>query len=408
MKTRTASPTTRTLAHAAALLLGASALQASAATFITSDMTVAGGNPISGNYSGSPVLVGVNSGFIPILNVKVDVLASAVLNYSDQTGGGLGAYSNSVVNVYGGSFGQFSPTGCCGGLAARDTSRVSVSGGALDGLSVSGSAPGAGGARIDFSGGVVQNYRAIVAGVQNGVLNVSGGTIRSTSGQPALVGNPGSIINLRAGLVQSDGGTAVALAGDSALTMTGGTVTALSAAGSGVVTSNVTTAAQLRGGTVNGGVRSERIFAWTPAVQAVLGGTVTVNGGVFATQDAAIEIDGGTYGIYGGGSGAHFVALGSNMLNFVGNGLTVSGPVAGSLFFTNTFLGNFYTFTGGAFADGQSAAGLRVFDAVSLGGSTTGLQGGLAISAVPEPTALALMLMGFPLLAGALRRRSRD
>ena len=208
------------------------------------------------------------------------------------------------------------------------------------------------------------------------------------------------------GLVQSDSGTAVALAGDSALAMTGGTVRALAAAGSSAIISNVTTAAQLRGGTVNGGVRSERIFASTPAVQAVLGGAVTVNGGVFAPQDAAIEIDGGTYGIYRGSSGAHFIALGSNTLNFVGNGLAVSGPVAGSLFFTNNYLGNFYTFTGGAFADGQSAMGLRVFDAVSLGGSTTGLQGGFTISAAPEPTAFALMLMGLPLLAGALRRRS--
>ncbi|CAN5327518.1 hypothetical protein BH11PSE10_BH11PSE10_21540 [soil metagenome] len=71
----------------------------------------------------------------------------AQLNYSVQTGGGLAVYSNSVVNIRGGSFGQYSPTGCCGGVSANDTSRLTIGGGTLDGLSVNGAAAGASGAQ---------------------------------------------------------------------------------------------------------------------------------------------------------------------------------------------------------------------------------------------------------------------
>ena len=87
-------------------------------------------------------------------------------------------------------------------------------------------APGVGGSRIDFSGGTVQNYRRRVASVANGTLNISGGTVRSTSGQSGVVGNQGSIINVTGGQVQSDAGAGIVVSGDSAFTLTGGTVTA--------------------------------------------------------------------------------------------------------------------------------------------------------------------------------------
>lgn len=92
-------------------------------------------------------------------------------------------------------------------------------------------APGVGGSRIDFSGGTVQNYRRQVASVANGTLNINGGTVRSTSGQSGDVGNQGSIINVTGGQVQSDAGAGIVVSGDSTFTLTGGTVTALSAAG---------------------------------------------------------------------------------------------------------------------------------------------------------------------------------
>ena len=159
-------------------------------------------------------------------------------------------------------------------------------------------APGVGGSRIDFSGGTVQNYRRQVASVANGTLNISGGTVRSTSGQSGVVGNQGSIINVTGGQVQSDAGAGIVVSGDSTFTLTGGTVTALSAAGSGVVVSNLSgSAAQLRGGTVNNGVPATRNLPGTTAVQAALSGSITVNGGVFALGDAAIDIAGGSCGI---------------------------------------------------------------------------------------------------------------
>ena len=115
-QSRPAAPAWAAMALAA---LGAVAEPSVAATFIAADRTEAGGNPINSNYSGQGVFVGVDGALNRIAHVKVDVIDPAQLNYSDQTGGGLGAYSNSVVNVRGGSFGQYSPTGCCGGASRQ-------------------------------------------------------------------------------------------------------------------------------------------------------------------------------------------------------------------------------------------------------------------------------------------------
>lgn len=386
---------------AAATLAGPCA----AATFITSDRTVAGGNPLSGNYSGQGVFVGVDSAFNRIANVHVDVIDPAQLNYSDQTGGGLAAYGNSVVNVRGGSFVQYSPTGCCGGISANDTSRLNISGGTLDGLSVSGTAAGAAGAQATVSDGLIQNYRGYVAGVTNGVLAVSGGTIRSNSAQGALVGNAGSVINISGGLVQSVGGAAVIASTGSALHLSGGTVSGLASRAFGIVLDNTGAAADLHGGTINGGLRADRYGTGSPALQATLSGALTLNGGAFALRDAALDITGGNYTAYAG-SNAHFFALGSNSLNFYGDGLELSGPTAGSVFMDYNYDGNFYTFTHGTLAGGQSAVGLRVFDALSLGGSTVGLGGSFTLtSAVPEPAHWVMLLLALPLLAWRAARR---
>ena len=401
-QSRPAAPAWAAMALAA---LGAVAEPSVAATFITADRTEAGGNPINSNYSGQGVFVGVDGALNRIAHVKVDVIDPAQLNYSDQTGGGLAAYSNSVVNIRGGSFGQYSPTGCCGGAWANDTSRLNISGGTLDSLSVNGAAAGAAGAQANVSGGLIQNYRRSVAIVANGVLNVSGGTISSSAGQPALVGDVGGVINISGGLIKSASGAAVVVGSGSALSMSGGTVSGLASRAFGVVLDNAGTAADLRGGTINGGLRADHYSAASPTLQATLSGALTLNGGAFALRDAALDITGGSYTAYAG-SGAHFFALGSNNLNFYGNGLELSGPSAGSVFMDYNYAGNFYTFTAGTLAGGQSAIGLRLFDALSFGGSTAGMAGSFTLtSAVPEPGQWAMLLLAMPLLAWRVGRR---
>ena len=387
------------------------ALPAVAATFISSNNTVAGGNPLVGNYSGSTVFVGASAfaNGLPtrVPNVLVDVLAPGQFNYNDQTGGGIFAYSNSVVNVLGGSFGQTSGTGFGGGLQMMDTSSAHISGGTLQLLGINGSAAGAGGARADVSGGLVQNGVAGVAFVNQGVLNVSGGTLRASGGQSAVVAGAGGVVNISGGLVQSISGAAISVAAGSAVTVSGGTVSGGPNGNSqrGLDIHEATTAVALLGGTVSGGLRATRLLTSSaPAVQAVLHGGVVMGGGAFAYSDAALEVWGGSYSDYSGGP-ASFFAMGSNTIRFFGTGLALSGPTPGSVFDLNTYTGNYYTFTQGTLADGQNAVGLRLFDAVALGGSTGGLGGGFTLSPVPEPGRGALMLLALPLLAGAARRR---
>ena len=400
-------PTDPAWAAIALATLGALAGPSAAATFITVDRTVAGHNPIDGNYSGQGVFVGVDGAFNRVANVQVDVIDPAQLNYSDQTGGGLAAYSNSVVNVRGGSFGQYSPTGCCGGASANDTSRLNISGGTLDSLSVNGAAAGAAGAHANVSGGLIQNYRRSVAVVANGVLNMSGGTISSSAAQPALVGEVGGVVNIGGGLVQSVSGAAIIAGTGSALTLSGGTVSGLASRAFGIVLDDAGMTADLRGGTINGGLRADHYSAASPALQANLSGSLTLNGGAFALRDAALDIRGGSYTAYAD-SDAQFFALGSNNLNFYGNGLTLSGPTAGRVFMDYSYDGNFYTFTAGTFSGGQSAVGLRVFDALSFYGSTAGMGGGVTLTAaVPEPGEWALLLAGLGVLSLLASRRRR-
>ena len=69
-----------TPAHLVGMLIAAVTMPSTAVTFISTDMTIANGNPISGNYTGSEVRIGVNASLQPVLNVRVDVVPSAVLN----------------------------------------------------------------------------------------------------------------------------------------------------------------------------------------------------------------------------------------------------------------------------------------------------------------------------------------
>ncbi len=396
----------------AAALLGALALPAAAVEYVTTNRTIAGGNPLNGNYVGQTVLVGASqilNGIVTrVPNLQVDVVAPASFVYNDQTGGGLDAYSNSLLRIQGGTFSQNSSNGFGGGVSAFDTSTVIVNGGSLRAISVAGSAAGAAGAHATINGGLVENGVAVVAYPINGTLDVNGGTLRATGSQPGIAGARGSVITVNGGLVQSLQGAAIYITEDSALTMTGGTVTGGPGGGAqwGVRTQGGSQAVNLQGGTVNGGVRTMANLS-QPVLQATMGGSLTVNGGVFAHGTAAINVTGGSYTRFAGAD-ASFFAMGSNSINFFGTELALSGPTAGSVFELNNYIGNFYTFTSGTFADGQSAVGLRLFDATSVAGNVLG--GGFTLNppaAVPEPSTWLLMALALPAIGAAVRRRTR-
>ena len=393
-----------------ALLVGAWAVPAAAQQYITTNRTVSGGNPLNGNYIGQSVLVGaslISNGIVTrVPNVQVDVVAPAVFSYNDQTGGGLAAYSNSVVRIQGGTFNQISANGFGGGVSLSDTSMGIINGGTLRALSLSGTAAGAAGAQATVNGGLIENGLAGVAYIVNGTLNVTGGILRAQGGQSGIAGGTGSVVNVSGGLVQSAQGSAINISQDSALTMTGGTATGGTGGGPrwGVRLDSANIAAALRGGTVNGGLRADAGSNPTTARQAILGGTVSVNGGVFAYGNAALDVTGGTYTRFAGAD-ASFFAMGTNTINFFGTGLALSGPTAGQVFEFNNYTGNFYTFTGGTFSDGQNATGLRLFDALSVAGNL--LDGGFTLNAapVPEPSTALLLLLALPAIGVAVRRR---
>lgn len=393
----------------ALLLMGMLALPASA-QFITTDRTVANGNALNGIYFGQTVWVGISgvaNGVVSrVADVQVDVIEPAVFSYGDQTGGGLAAYSNSQLRIVGGTFAQHSANGFGGYVNLNDTSNGVISGGSLRGLSLSGAAPGAAGATATVNGGVIQNGIGGVAYIVNGTLTVNGGTLRAQGGNSAIANGPGGVIGLRGGLVESVAGSAVYLDSDGGFTMTGGTVTGGPGGGAqwGVRLQGVTTTAVLHGGTVNGGLRADAANNVT-SPQATLGGNLALNGGVFAYGNAAVDVTGGSYSRFAGAD-ASFFALGTNTVNFFGTDLALSAATPGQIFETNHYVGNFYTFVSGSFADGQSAVGMRLFDAVSVAGNP--LSGGFTLNAapVPEPASWLLMLLALPAMGAIARRRS--
>jgi len=386
---------------AAALSFGVP-LTARAAVYIDSDRTVAQGNALNGNYNFNTVVVGMNAQGQRIGGVTVDVVAPASLGFSDQTGGGMLVFSDALVNWQGGSSLHLSPTGNGGGMELFDTSRAVVSGGELASLHITGPAAGAAGPQAVLQGGLIDNSRGVTSIVTNGRLHITGGTLSSSrttlGGQPALAANNGSVVSIAGGRVSSAAGSALVASGTAVIDVSGGRIVGL--AGSNITPavylSDLVTAAQLHGGVIEGGLRARQGLPGAPnRLQAVLSDQLQVQGSVVAAEHAQIEVRGGRYA----DSFAEFVALGSEDITFVGQGLTLSGPVAATFYDINPYAGSIYTFTAGTLADGRSAVGLRVFDASAA-------PGGIAlVSSVPEPSAVALLLAGVGVVAARTRRR---
>ena len=84
---------------AATLLLGAAAClmrPAAAQTFFTTDQTIAGGNPINGNFTS--IVIGADSSYTAFPNIHADITGGTITDY-------VNAIYQSVVNVSGGTIG---------------------------------------------------------------------------------------------------------------------------------------------------------------------------------------------------------------------------------------------------------------------------------------------------------------
>lgn len=395
-------PLTRLSLLATACLLVA---PAHAAVHITTDRTVASGSAIQGNLNFNTVVVGSTSQGQPVRGLTVDVVAPASLGYSDQSGGGMLVFSDARVNWQGGTSLQLSANGNGGGLALHDSSLAVVSGGELASLHIWGTAGSAARPQARVEGGLISNDRGVTSIVSHGQLVMTGGTLRSTrttlGGQAALAANDGTVISIQGGLVSSAAGQALAASGTAQIEVSGGRLVSGAADGftTAVYLSDLQSTAQLRGGVIDGGLRARQGLPGAPnALQAVLSDQVQVQGSVIAAEHAQIEVRGGRYSA----SFAEFVALGSEDITFVGQGLTLSGPVAATFWDINPYAGSVYTFTGGTLADGRSAVGLRVFDAAAAPGGIT-----LATTPVPEPSAWWLAVAGAACVARRNRRTAR-
>ncbi len=406
----------------AALLVAGCSLPVSADVFtpITTNRTVANGSALASDYMGQVVLIGVTdaSRLVKVPDLQVDVVNPAQFGgrFPNATSpGGNGAvevWSNTRFQVQGGTFGPISLGGPSFlGVKLYDTSQTIFSGGSVTHVSLSGAGPGAAGARATVTGGGIGNSLFPAFSVYNGSLTVSGGTVSASSGNQAIWAGADSDILVNGGTVVSARGPAIYVQAASRLRVTGGSVSSESNLSTswGVSLQGATTPAELTGGTISGGVIADTAPD-APALQATFGGNVVVNGGVFAKNQAAFNVTGGSYTRFGGAD-ASFFALGANNINFFGSDLVLSAPTAGSMFEKGngfqSFDGNYYTFLSGTFSDGQSAVGLRIFDALTLAGNAAGLGGGFTISAVPEPSGLVMMLCALPGLAVLVRRRAK-
>lgn len=374
---------------------------AQAQSFINVNRTVALGNPVDNFFGPNGVYIGTTfaapTGNIP--NLTVEFVAPAFVQYSNLSGAGVGIYSNSLVNVLGGTF--------QGGISVNEQSTLNVTGGSLAGVGVGGTT-----ATANLSGGTVATSGGQIAlfAASGGTLNVNAGAtvnsifaLSSNGGATNITG--GTLGNLNQ-ITPTTNQYAVNAGGSNLFNMSGGIVY-------GGVSSSSTSTGIIRGGTVNGGVLTA-----LDAVFAITGGTI--NGGLIAAQNAAqFQIGGGTINgngndfrffnsgsarITGGTFGGTFAALGSGNLDFFGTNLVLSNATAGTysnsatFYGQSTYAGTFYRLTG-VLQNGQ-AIDNTVFQALGQTGAIR-----LNATGAPEPASFTFLLPGLATGAGVLRRR---
>jgi hypothetical protein len=386
---------------AATVLLTAAAGTARAQLYVTSDRTVANGNPINESLFGVPVYVGLASNGTEAPGVRVDVVDPASLGVSNFTGGGLGAYSTSVVNVLGGSVGS---------LGASGNSVVTVSGGSHGGIGTSASGTMIlNGGTVTTSGGAIGCYvtggsLTVNAGVtvnSNFAVSVAGGAATLNGGTFGVAGPPPSV---------NAYGVNVGTTGS--LTVNGGLIR------SGVST-NSGTASLIRGGEVRGGLNADLGGVLNVTGGTILGSVISaaangspgtslisVSGGAFSGGDFQL-FTAGTARVSGGAfADATFALLGSGSLDFFGAGLALTGIGAGSYTNPNTYYGA-SNYTGQFFRlTGTLADGTAIDRPVFRADGATGTARINNTVTVPEPGTLALAAL--PLLgiaAGRARRK---
>ena len=271
------------------------------AQFITTNRTIAGGNPVVEAYPVN-LIVGRNAANVAVPGLTVDVVAPASVGF------GLFADSNTVLNISGGTHGQ---------VYARDTSTVTVSGAAAIGA-----------ARVDA----------------DAVMRVTGGTI-TTGGAFFGVGV--------AGLLEVSGGdiSDIAVNFGGRATIRGGTIGTNTIRGLSLGTTSSSAFASVAGGTISNGIETRT------GVLDVLAGTI--NGGLF-NYDGSVAVSGGAFDA--GFNGRTFGTLGAGNIVFTGTNLVLSAPTPATIQYGGTgYTGNNYTLTG-ILADGQ-AINRVVFDA---------------------------------------------
>lgn len=354
----------------------ATAVQAQDA-FVTTDRTVANGNPFNGTYAN--VTIGrLMGGGARVSGVNADIIAPTTVSSR------LFTYSDSVTNLQGGTFNE---------VQVIDTSRITLTGTAAadrfivdDGTSLSvtgGNVTGtngilARGANVEVTGGFVSLLNA------NGGTGISAITIRA-----GTVGASGSVIRRN--------GSGVGLVNakyETTLTISGGSVNGLQVDRGITIVQN--------GATINGGIRVQQpvINIQDTISTRITGGAV--NGSIVGLTDAGVSVSGGIFD--SGIDGRTFATLGRSTIAFTGTNLVLSAPTATTWAWDGfTYTGDNYILTG-TLADGTS------INRVLFDQTGTGNTGGFSVinvaASAPEPSGQALLA---PVLLGGVwcKRRRR-